>query len=77
MTNRSGPEASAEGVVQDVKTRANEAIGAVSGSDSLKNDGQAIAEQGRRAAGRSPSGPCWRSSPTVAPRVEPNVSVTH
>src|ERR1700722_9972854 len=36
LTNESGPEAGVEGVVEDVKGRAEEAGGAVSGDESLQ-----------------------------------------
>ena len=41
MTNESGPEAGVEGVVEDVKGRAKEAAGAVTGNESMKEEGQA------------------------------------
>jgi uncharacterized protein YjbJ (UPF0337 family) len=41
MASESGPEAGVEGVVEDVKGRAKEAAGAVTGDDSLKQEGQA------------------------------------
>jgi uncharacterized protein YjbJ (UPF0337 family) len=50
LTNESGPEAGAEGVVEDVKGRAKEAAGAVSGNKSLKQEGQA--QQDKAAAQR-------------------------
>ena len=48
MTNESGPEAAVEGVVEEVKGRAKEAAGAVSGNESLKREGQA--QQDKAAA---------------------------
>lgn len=39
--SNSGPEAGAEGVVEGVKGKAKEVIGAVTGSDDLKNEGEA------------------------------------
>jgi uncharacterized protein YjbJ (UPF0337 family) len=50
VTNESGPEAGAEGVVEDVKGRAKEAAGAVTGDESLKQEGQA--QQDKAAAQR-------------------------
>src|ERR1700733_11675083 len=50
LTNESGPEAGVDGVVEDVKGRAKEAAGAVSGNESLKQEGQA--QQDKAAAQR-------------------------
>ena len=36
-----GPEAGAKGIVEDVKGKAKEAIGAVAGKDELKREGEA------------------------------------
>jgi uncharacterized protein YjbJ (UPF0337 family) len=36
-----GPEAAAKGVVEDVKGRAKEAVGAVTGKDDLREEGEA------------------------------------
>jgi uncharacterized protein YjbJ (UPF0337 family) len=41
MANESGPKAGVEGVAEDVKGRAKEAVGAVSGNESLTKEGQA------------------------------------
>ena len=41
MATESGPKAGVEGIVEDVKGRAKEAAGAVSGHESLKQEGQA------------------------------------
>jgi uncharacterized protein YjbJ (UPF0337 family) len=41
MAEETGPKAGAEGVVEDVKGRAKEAIGAVSGNESLRREGEA------------------------------------
>jgi uncharacterized protein YjbJ (UPF0337 family) len=41
MAEQTGPKAGAEGVVEDVKGRAKEAIGAVSGNESLRREGEA------------------------------------
>ena len=36
-----GPQAAAEGVVEDVKGRAKEAVGSVIGNDEMKREGEA------------------------------------
>jgi uncharacterized protein YjbJ (UPF0337 family) len=41
MAEETGPKAGVEGVVEDVKGRAKEAIGAVSGNESLRREGEA------------------------------------
>ena len=46
----SGPEAGVKGVVEDVKGRAKEGIGAVTGNERLKDEGQA--QQDKAAADR-------------------------
>ena len=48
MTNESGPDAAVDGIVEDVKGRAKEALGAVTGDESLKAEGQA--QQDKAAA---------------------------
>lgn len=48
MANESGPKAGVEGIVEDVKGRAKEAVGAVSGNESLKKEGEA--QQDKAAA---------------------------
>ncbi len=48
MTNESGPDAGVDGIVEDVKGRAKEALGAVTGDESLKGEGQA--QQDKAAA---------------------------
>jgi uncharacterized protein YjbJ (UPF0337 family) len=50
FVSESGPEAGAEGVVEDVKGRAKEATGAVTGNESLKQEGEA--QQDKAAAQR-------------------------
>ncbi len=47
---KSGPEAGVKGVVEDVKGRAKEGIGAVTGNERLKDEGQA--QQDKAAADR-------------------------
>ena len=37
----SGPEAGIKGIVEDVKGKAKEAVGAVTGNDDLKREGEA------------------------------------
>ncbi len=42
MSNKdSGPEAGIKGVVEDVKGKAKEGIGAITGNESLKREGEA------------------------------------
>ena len=50
MANESGPKAGVEGGVEDVKGRAKEAVGAVTGDESLKLEGEA--QQDKAAAQR-------------------------
>lgn len=50
LASESGPEAEVEGVVEDVKGRAKEAAGAVTGNEPLKREGQA--QQDKAAAQR-------------------------
>ena len=50
MANETGPKAGAEGIVEDVKGRAKEAAGAVTGNESLKQEGEA--QQDKAAAQR-------------------------
>ena len=50
MANESGPKAGADGAVEDVKGRAKEAVGAVTGDKSLKQEGEA--QQAKAAAQR-------------------------
>jgi uncharacterized protein YjbJ (UPF0337 family) len=50
VANESGPKAGAEGIVEDVKGRAKEAAGAVTGNESLKQEGEA--QQDKAAAQR-------------------------
>jgi uncharacterized protein YjbJ (UPF0337 family) len=40
-----GPEAGAKGIVEDVKGRAKEAAGTLTGNDKLKNEGSAQQEK--------------------------------
>ena len=65
LANGSGPKAGGEGVVEDVKGRAKEAAGAVSGNESLKQEGEAQQEKAaaqryvaakEAEAGEGPSG---------------------
>ena len=50
MANESGLNAGVEGVAEDVKGRAKEAVGAVTGNESVKQEGQA--QQDKAAAER-------------------------
>jgi uncharacterized protein YjbJ (UPF0337 family) len=50
MANESGPKSGVEGVAEDVKGRAKEAVGAVTGDESMKQEGQA--QQDKAAAQR-------------------------
>jgi uncharacterized protein YjbJ (UPF0337 family) len=50
VANESGPKAGVEGVAEDVKGRAKEAVGAVTGNESVKQEGQA--QQDKAAAQR-------------------------
>jgi uncharacterized protein YjbJ (UPF0337 family) len=50
MANESGPNAGVEGVAEDVKGRAKEAFGAVTGNESVKKEGEA--QQDKAAAER-------------------------
>jgi uncharacterized protein YjbJ (UPF0337 family) len=50
VANESGPKAGAESVAEDVKGRAKEAVGAVTGNESVKQEGQA--QQDKAAAMR-------------------------
>ena len=50
MAEETGPKAGVEGVVEDVKGRAKEALGAVTGNESLKREGGA--QQDKAAAER-------------------------
>ena len=46
----SGPVAGVKGVVEDVKGKAKEAVGAVTGNDELKQEGAASEDKADRAA---------------------------
>lgn len=50
MTDRTGPTEGAKGVVEDIKGRLKEAVGAVTGDDSKVREGQA--QQDKAAAQR-------------------------
>jgi uncharacterized protein YjbJ (UPF0337 family) len=50
VANESGPKAGVEGVAEDVKGRAKEALGAVTGNESVKQEGEA--QQDKAAAQR-------------------------
>ena len=44
-SRESGPEAGAKGIVEEVKGKAKEAVGAVSGHDELRREGRAQQEK--------------------------------
>jgi uncharacterized protein YjbJ (UPF0337 family) len=48
--NSSGPKAGAKGVVEDVKGKAKEAAGSITGNDDMKREGEA--QQSKAAAER-------------------------
>ena len=45
MSAQTGPEAAAEGIVEEVKGRAKEAAGVVAGKDDLRDEGRAQQEK--------------------------------
>jgi uncharacterized protein YjbJ (UPF0337 family) len=68
-TNKSGPAEAVKGVVEDVKGRVKEAVGAVSGQDDLTREGQAQqdkAEAQRNAAKKEAEAEAARGSAKVA-----------
>jgi uncharacterized protein YjbJ (UPF0337 family) len=68
-TNKSGPAEAVKGVVEDVKGRVKEAVGAVSGQDDLTREGQAQqdkAEAQRNAAKKEAEAEAARGSAQVA-----------
>jgi uncharacterized protein YjbJ (UPF0337 family) len=50
MAEKSGPKAGVEGVVEDVKGKAKEVIGKITGNESLENEGNA--QQDKASADR-------------------------
>jgi uncharacterized protein YjbJ (UPF0337 family) len=67
--NKSGPAEAVKGVVEDVKGRAKEAVGAVTGRDDLTREGQAQqdkAEAQRNAAKKEAEANAARGSAKVA-----------
>ncbi|HEX3611416.1 MAG TPA: hypothetical protein VHU88_06985 [Sporichthyaceae bacterium] len=54
VQEKSGPEAAAGGVMEDLKGKAKEAFGSVSGNDDLKREGQA--QQDKAKAEREVAG---------------------
>jgi len=50
MSTETGPKAGADGIVEDVKGKAKEAVGAVTGQDGLRDEGRA--QQDKAAAQR-------------------------
>jgi uncharacterized protein YjbJ (UPF0337 family) len=68
-TNNKGPAEAVKGVVEDVKGRAKEAVGAVTGRDDLTREGQAQqdkAEAQRNAAKKEAEADAARASAKVA-----------
>jgi uncharacterized protein YjbJ (UPF0337 family) len=45
MSEETGPKAAADGVVEDIKGKAKEAAGAVTGKDRLRDEGRAQQEK--------------------------------
>ena len=69
MANESGPKAGVEGVAEDMKGRAKEAVGAVSGNESLTQEGQAQQDKAaalRDAAAREAEAEKARAQATAA-----------
>ncbi|MEY8017197.1 CsbD family protein [Mycobacterium servetii] len=68
-TNNSGPAEAVKGVVEDVKGKAKEAVGAVTGQDNLTREGQAQqdkAEAQRNAAKKEAEAEAARGSAEAA-----------
>jgi uncharacterized protein YjbJ (UPF0337 family) len=68
-TNKSGPAEAVRGVIEDVKGRVKEAVGAVTGRDDLTREGQAQqdkAEAQRNAAKKEAEAEAARGSAKVA-----------
>lgn len=68
-TNKSGPAEAVKGVVEDVKGKAKEAVGAVTGQDDLTREGRAQqdkAEAQRDAARKEAEADAARGSAEVA-----------
>lgn len=68
-TNKSGSAEAVKGVVEDVKGKAKEAVGAVTGQDNLTREGQAQqdkAEAQRNAAKKEAEAEAARGSAEVA-----------
>jgi uncharacterized protein YjbJ (UPF0337 family) len=68
-TNKSGPAEAVKGVVEDVKGRVKEAVGAVAGRDDLTREGQAQqdkAEAQRDAAKKEAEAEAARGAAKVA-----------
>lgn len=68
-TNNSGPAEAVKGVVEDVKGKAKEAVGAVTGQDDLTREGRAQqdkAEAQRNAAAKEAEAESARGSAEVA-----------
>jgi len=68
-TDKSGPAEAVKGVVEDVKGKAKEAVGAVTGQDNLTREGRAQqdkAEAQRNAAKKEAEAEAARGSAEVA-----------
>jgi uncharacterized protein YjbJ (UPF0337 family) len=64
----SGPEAGAKGIVEDVKGRAKEAAGSLTGNDTVKSEGRAQqdkAEAEREVAGKESEAEEARAKPAA------------
>ena len=64
----SGPEEGVKGVVEDVKGKAKEVAGTVTGHDDLREEGRGPAGQGRRPARRRQEGSRGRGRPRAQRR---------
>ncbi|HEY0225775.1 MAG TPA: CsbD family protein [Mycobacterium sp.] len=67
--NKSGPAEAVKGVVEDIKGRAKEAVGAVTGRDDLTREGQAQQDKGeaqRDAAKKEAEAEAARGAAKVA-----------
>ena len=54
VANETGPESAVKGITEDVKGKAKEAVGAVTGNESQRSEG--LAQQGKAAAERKVAG---------------------
>ena len=68
MSKETGPNAGVSGVVEDVKGKAKEAVGAVTGHDSLREEGRAQqdkAESQRKVASKEAEAEAARAEESV------------